>query len=449
MADLHEIVERYKLQNARIQVGRERLWPQREGLTPSAAAISKVESALSGEQITGSVRISEAGEDLYWISAGKVKQPMSERLAEIAHPQERREVQLEAGIIEPRPDAAPQSIVPSTVPSTEASRDQLSFDLSPTTVDGVTEEQEQLSDLTSQPDASSSVTIEQTSVGENTPTEALVGADLYMSLHSDATQSFEQLKQTYQDGPELGRSNDSEVIQKAIAKGVTSEQIIHAIAQGPNVEAMFERGISLSDVNQYLVDIQRPYPELSQPSIEMPRSDAQHSIPAKETIVGPRASQEVIDSPDFLAQNLATFTERVQHSPLKEWGKRLQRLRREAAPVAHIAAQALGKAYRSATIAPPERLDQATNDLVRLFGKDGRYEGENFRYESNGNGTRISLKDGTTVYENGKFNFSVGPGKLLGLKTIPREVERVKQQITSKVATARNAQRSRTADLVP
>ena len=100
-----------------------------------------------------------------------------------------------------------------------------------------------------------------------------------------------------------------------------------------------------------------------------------------------------------------------------------------------------------AKVGPSEDITKAARDLIKLFGKDGCYEGDNWRYQLNGNGVQISLKDGTRVLENGQFNFCVPYEKVADLEKIPKEVERVKAQIAQKMSTVKQAQRTQTGDL--
>ena len=266
MAELQEIINRYKLQDTRILVDRNLIYPTRPNDPPPEEAIAKLESALLGDEISGTVRIHEGGENLYYVCDDKVLTPMAPRLAEISN-QERADRD------------------PGMAPATTIQDDTL---------------------------------------------------------------------------PDLER--------------------------------------------------------------------------------------------------LETFTEAVSDPMLKQWGYGTQILHHKAMQsswgyaighsIGFSVGYALGRAYYKSQLPTPSRLDQAVRELVRLFGKDGQYEGDRFRYESSDQGVKVSFKDGTVAYQNGEYNLKVPLGKLVALKNVPKEVDNVKRQVQSlQRAKHRDRSESKTADL--
>jgi cyanophycin synthetase len=98
------------------------------------------------------------------------------------------------------------------------------------------------------------------------------------------------------------------------------------------------------------------------------------------------------------------------------------------------------KFEKATQLVDPVMLDPALRDAIALFGTDGRFEGELFTFQQTTTGIDVRLKDGTSVYTDGKLN-PHGDGRFIyRLSKIPENVAKVKADI-SQQPTAQDYQK--------
>jgi hypothetical protein len=83
--EVETIVKELGLENARIQVGRERIYPPRDGLVVSPKAIEQLKAALSSpDAVKCTIKITEGETTKLWISKGVVNVPLNPQVEELA-----------------------------------------------------------------------------------------------------------------------------------------------------------------------------------------------------------------------------------------------------------------------------------------------------------------------------------------------------------------------------
>ena len=60
--ELEQIIKANGLEGTRIQVGRQRIYPQREGLNATPEQLESLKSVLAGQAIKGSLKITAGGD---------------------------------------------------------------------------------------------------------------------------------------------------------------------------------------------------------------------------------------------------------------------------------------------------------------------------------------------------------------------------------------------------
>jgi hypothetical protein len=102
-----------------------------------------------------------------------------------------------------------------------------------------------------------------------------------------------------------------------------------------------------------------------------------------------------------------------------------------------LGAIAWEKFEKATQLVDPVTLDPALKDAIVLFGKGGRFEGEVFVFQQTETGVAVHLKDGTSIYADGKLNLH-GDGRLTyRLSKIPENVAQVKADVRRQL-TAQN-----------
>ena len=87
MSEFQQYVESLGLQDARIQVGRQRIYPARQGLKPAPSQIQALKDALSpdgSKPVKATVRITRGEDTLFHMSKGEVKVPMADQTSQTA-----------------------------------------------------------------------------------------------------------------------------------------------------------------------------------------------------------------------------------------------------------------------------------------------------------------------------------------------------------------------------
>jgi hypothetical protein len=469
---LLDIVDRYSLEGTRIQVGRERIYPLREGLDPSEQALEKLQAALRGKSITGSVKITRESDLIYQISKGAVKQPMSPELQQVSDQLQQTletepaaveadQLTLEAlGAIEDKPELRAGEVI-SSLQDRQAKIGE--EPVAPLEVNALEARKVLVNDPNGVVGTNTTATSYEDMRWDNLPqpvpgpqipeptnddgvpqaseSEPLEGRDLYMQMIGRSPivygQSFDDIVETAQDTPRLGEYYDLAVMEEAHKADITPEAVTRAIAHGPNIRAMESKGASASEINLYLAEKQTNY--------RFGNFDAAEYLQAPDPHRYPTEARNVMSQTVQTSRNLKTFADCVKSPVLKQWGQKLQDLHRQAVPIAHIAAKALGQLAENLAIVPPANLDKAARELVSMFGKNGQYRGDTFNYDVQGENALILLKDGTPIFKDGKYNYDCNPAQLSKLKGVPDQVRAAKAEVKAQVS---QKQTSRTVEAI-
>lgn len=467
--EVQSIVEQLGLENARIQVGRERIYPPRSGLSVSPTAIEILKTALaSPDAVKGTVKITQDGKTLFWVSKGVVNTPL--------------ETQLEAKI---QQESKMQAQAPPT-------------DLNPA-------KDPELSSASAQTQA------------ENVAARATYFE--LLSQHSDFQYQGITTHDELLDRPtNIQQQSDQFVMAVALGKGLPREQLDRVIAQGsPYIQGQLDTG-SLTQAREYLTQESGQYHQKLQSSqdpvvekqFDYP-SDAQTLDPAKEfrdTLIRGASTVQTTaiaakENLELAQKNLATFAKQVKHRGFKAWAKdqmpilkqkaleiaadqgtKLREWAQEAAPVvkeavvttakdlgqkaavigkqqgiklghwandqapvvkealvskarvvgqkavgfaSDVGATALGKIEAAVTPVDIPKIEQGVSELIDMLGRNGTYEGVSFNFYRTEQGIQVNLKDGKPILQNGQLDRSIGDKLINRLNNIPNNIREIKQ----------------------
>ena len=457
-AELQESVEKLGLQDPKIYVGRERIYPPREGLTPSPKAIATFKQALlSPESVKGSVRIMDGEQVLFKMAKGQVEVPLSPE-------------QVKAALVFdklPEPSA-------TTVASAEP---ELPIEPAPVNAQTQTEQ------------------------------ENAAARDTYFDLLKQHPE-FKDLDVTTRDElldrpTAIQQKGDRQVSEMALERGLPREEVDRVMGQGsPYIQKELEAG-SLSAVQGYLtersvdyqqrLDAQTATKEAAIPEASAVAPDAarENDFPEEATnhaapVQGFAATMQTqLESAQVTAlqakatlelaqKNLSTFAKAVKHRGFKAWaadqmpilkqkakeiaieqGTKVKDWAREQAPIVKevaihaatkigeqafekgkdLGAKAWEKFEKATQLVDSATLDPALKDVIGLFGKNGQFAGEEFNFQQTKTGVDVHLKDGTPVYTDGKLNPQVDGRFTFRLSKIPENVAKVRADISQQVTT--------------
>jgi cyanophycin synthetase len=164
---------------------------------------------------------------------------------------------------------------------------------------------------------------------------------------------------------------------------------------------------------------------------------------------------------ELALKNLTTFAKTVKQRGFKAWavdrsakakawakeqafrkgavvGTITLALGRAVADVALEKGQQMGtiaweKFEKATQLVDPMTLNPALKDVIALFGKDGRFEGEAFIFQRTETGVDVHLKDGTPVYTDGKLNFYKDSRLIYRLSKIPENIAKVKADVSQQL----------------
>ena len=194
------------------------------------------------------------------------------------------------------------------------------------------------------------------------------------------------------------------------------------------------------------------YPRNAQtldPSISLKTAIAQGSVTVKETVLS--ASETLA-----LAQkNLTTFAKHVKHRGLKAWAKdqlpllqirakelmqtqaaKLGEYVREQTPVTRDAAIAGAKQVATKFTELTQRVDPAQIERLGtiILSQDDQFAGNVFDFKKGETGIDISLKNGTSVFRDGKLNPTLDTSYAIRLSQMAAQMEAVKPVQTTSAA---------------
>jgi hypothetical protein len=423
--EVQTIVKELGLENARIQVGRERIYPPRDGLVVSPKAIEQLKAALSSPNaVKSTIKITEGETTKFWVSKGVVNVPLNSQIEEQAKT-------VMPALNVPEPEQRPTQMEQENA----AARDTY-FDL-----------------LKQHPDFKD--------LGVTTREELL-----------DRPTAIQQ-------------KSDRQVSEMALEQKLPREQLDRVIAQGsPYIEKELEAG-SLSTVQSYLTERSVAYQhrldaptaaqeQTPQPKeYDFPTNAVNHTAPVQGFAATVQTQLESAQATAIAAKenlelaqkNLATFAQKVKHRGFKAWAKdqmpilkdkaleiaalqgtKLKDWAKEQAPVVkdaaiktakqvghevavtaeivgavglaagqvitgavvekgkELGAKALEKLEKATPSVNPATLDPALKTLVAMYGKDGSFCGGEVDYRTEGGRVNVYQKDGTPVYVEGKLN---------------------------------------------
>jgi hypothetical protein len=431
--EVETIVKELGLENARIQVGRERIFPPRDGLVVSPKAIEQFKMALSSPNaVKCTVKITEGDTTKFWVSKGVVNVPLNPQIEE------------KAKTVMPALDAPEPERLPTQTEQENAAARDTYFEL--------------------------------------------------LEQHSDFKYLGVTTREELLDRPTaIQQKGDLLVSEMALEQKLPREQLDRAIAQGsPYIQKQLEEG-SLSTVQGYLteqsvayqhrldglmkVQEQTPQPapvEIAPPKdFDFPTDAVNHAAPVQGFAATVQTQLESAQATAIAAKenlelaqkNLATFAQKVKHRGFKAWAKdqmpilkekaqeiatqqttKLRDWAKEKGPVVKGAAiktakqvgyevavtaeivgavglaagqvvveavvekgkelgtKALEKLEKSAQVVDPATLDPALKTLVAIYGKNGSFSGGEVDYRTERGRVNVYQKDGTPVYVEGKLN---------------------------------------------
>jgi hypothetical protein len=92
-----------------------------------------------------------------------------------------------------------------------------------------------------------------------------------------------------------------------------------------------------------------------------------------------------------------------------------------------VGAIAWEKFKKATQLVDPAILDPALQDVMVLWGKDGRFVDELFIFQQTHTGVDVHLKNGSPVYTGGKLNNYIDGRFSFALSQIPENMEKVKE----------------------
>lgn len=468
-AEVQSIVEQLGLENARIQVGRERIYPPRSGLSVSPTAIETFKAALaSPDAVKGTVKITQDEKTLLWVSKGVVNTPLEAQLE--AKIQQESKMQTQAPPIDLKAAKDPElSSASAQTQAENAAARETYFEL-----------------LKQHPKVNSS------------------NVTTYEALLSRPTV--------------IQREADQYVSAVALEKGLPREQLDRVITQGsPYIQSQLDTG-SLTQAREYLTQVSGQYYQKLQSSQEPVvekqfdyPSDAQTLDPAKDfrdtLIRGVSTVQTTAiaakENLELAQKNLATFTKQVKHRGFKAWAKdqmpilkqkaleiaadqgtKLREWAQETAPVvkeavvttakdlgqraavvgkqqstklghwaneqapvvkealvskarvagqkavgfaSEVGATALGKIEAAVIPVDIPKIEQGVSELIDMLGRNGTYEGVSFDFYRTEQGVQVNLKDGRPLLKDGQLDRSIGDKLINRLNNIPNNIREIKQ----------------------
>ncbi len=427
--EVESIVKEYGLENARIQVGRERIYPLREGLTVSPKAVEMLKSALSNpEAVQGTVKITAAEKTLYWVSKGVVNTPLDAQI------KQEPAMQMQ----EAEKPATPVAETLKELPKSENDIARQTY----------------LNLLTSHPEFKGSKDITH---------KELMGLT-----------AKEQ------------RLSDRQVMEMGALRERPREEMDRVLGQGsPYINTELITG-SLPKARAYLVELSGDYKlyvqdeaidntpharEFDYPKAAQtldPAQSLKYAIALGTTTLQTTATS-ARENLELAQQNLAIFSKKVKHRGFKAWAAdqmpilkekvqtvaaehsaKLKGWAKDQAPVVkaaavktakqighqaavkgkEIGAKAWEQIEKATQLVDPATLEPALRDMIAMFGENGRFAGAEVIYQKTKTGVDVHLKDGTPVYTNGKVNPNVDSRYAYRLSRIPQNVQQVKTEIS-------------------
>ena len=312
---LQETVEKLGLENPKVYVGRERLYPVRAGLTPSPRAIAAFEQALSSpESLKSSVKIMDGEQVVFKSAKGQVEVPLNiseqakSAILAKALPQQVSEPQL---AVEAKPE--PQRV-------TEEKPEPLNVQAAE--VESKTPQETQLDNNLQAP-------VEQLAIPEFVPAAEQPQAE---KDNEAARATYLELLKQHPNSPDPDITSDQlskqsvvdamlrdrYVSEMAFEKGLSREELDRVIAQGsPYVRHQLESG-SLTNAKEYLTQISTGYHDKLQgvvldPALQQQRESRvlEATIEAQQKTAAARETYFDLlkQNPDFGAWRIETYEE--------------------------------------------------------------------------------------------------------------------------------------------
>lgn len=456
--EVQNIVKSLGLENARIQVGRERIYPPREGLVVSPKAIEQLKAALSSpDAVKSTIKITEGETTKFWVSKGVVNVPLNPQIEEQA-----------------------KTVMPALN------------------------------------------TPEPVKLQTQTEQENIAARDTYFDLlnqHPDFKYLGVTTREELLERPTaIQQQGDRQVSEMALEQKLPREQLDRVLAQGsPYIERELEAG-SLSTVQGYLTERSvayqhrlddvltmqdptpqaEPVPSAPPKDFDFPADAVKHAAPmqgfaatvqtqlksAQATAIAAKENLELAQ------KNLATFAKKVKHRGFKAWAKdqmpilkekaqeiaalqgtKLKEWAKEQAPIAkdaalkavkqvshevavtseivgavavaagrvvaeaavekgkELGAKAWEKFEKATQLVDPVTLDPALKSLMALYGKDGHFSGGEVNYQQTAKGVDVYAKDGTPVYVDGRLNPNIDGRFVDRLNRVSGNLKQVKTAI--------------------
>ena len=361
---LQETVEKLGLENPKVYVGRERLYPVREGLTPSPRAIAAFEQALSSpESLKSSVKIMDGEQVVFKSAKGQVEVPLKVE----AVPQPVSQVQTPVETVQAQPE--PLSVQTAEIEGKTPQQTYLDLLKQSPEFEGVDVTYEDLQALSleamkpldaivirsgeqnnlSRDEAESiigaaSPFIEKSVANIQTAAEELVtpkfvsATEQTQAENQAAKQTYLDLLKQHPDFPDKditqeqlseqslvdGMLSDTYVVGMAYERGLSREELDRVIAQGSSYVRHQLGSGSLSNAQEYLTQISTGYHkklqtqestlETTQPtSVEPTTSEAVQTETAQQNVAQQVTYFDLLkEHPSFEALGITTYDELLE-----------------------------------------------------------------------------------------------------------------------------------------
>jgi hypothetical protein len=406
--EVETIVKELGLENARIQVGRERIYPPRDGLVVSPKAIEQLKAALSSpDAVKSTIKITEGETTKFWVSKGVVNVPLNPQIEEQAQ-------KVMPAINAPEPEKLQAHAEKITAAAQETyfdllkehpdfkdlvgvvTRDELLEQ--PASIQQISDRQvsemaikrglsehelEQLIDRGSpyvqqQREAGALSTVQryQTDLWFENRYQfehqtSLPQRDAYIGLsdgfYNDSMYPGDEYSDLYakaQADPDHGKANDAQVVQSALKRKVSPDGLKAVLSESPYVQSQIDKGVPLSDLqDKYIAPIMAQYKQfygerITQGSPEENLRNALEKVTAPPVQVSSNPEVPAVAPETAEVSSVKTFdfpTDAVNH----------------AAPVQGFAAtvQTQLESAQATAIAAKENLELAQKNLATFAQK--------------------------------------------------------------------------------
>jgi hypothetical protein len=481
--ELEQIIQEYGLENTRIQRGRRRIHPQREGLNATPQELADLRSVLEGTSVKGFLAVTSGDVVIAANTAGAIEKAFDRSSMPV-----QAEVSKADAPMESKTEAAiPQSIPGAARENVEQGNVVMQSNLNRNVVDAKNILKSQINpEITLRQEAD---------ISAKQPSQELdpYGPD---GPNSAIGEEFEsQYLEHMEKNPHIAREMDQHALLNALDRNASIDEVKQILKNGVYSSILGTEHLPEQVEQIYIAPMLEEYKNMrinalniepltsaSKYSFDFP-GNAQTLDPVenlKNTITqgSTTVKESVLSATETLAlaqKNMATFTKHVKHRGLKAWAKEqmpvLQNKAKELAQTqaAKIGAYVKGQApvVKDAVISGAKQVGDAVVQYAKaqapivaekvkavgevinerfteftqlvdpvqieklgnhVLGNDGGFEGTTFDFKRGQNGIDISLKNGTPVFSNGKLNPKLDTSHAIHLNQMTEKLNAIQLQ---------------------